>query len=113
MAKVWLQKKFSVSFLVMKMYNVRLLPRAVRQLRKVKERPLLTAYQQSIEEIAGQPFQKSKSGDLKGIWSHGFIYKKTAYRIAYMIKREEATIYVIALGSHEGFWQEIKRYLES
>jgi len=93
-------------------YKVILLPRAEKQLRKIKERELLIAIRQSLQEISINPYQNSKVGSLKGIFGHGFYYQGTQYRIAYSIDKKEQVIYIIGLGSHERFWEEIKRYFD-
>ena len=67
------------------MHRAILLPRAEKQLRKIKDKALLEKAYSSIREAATQPYRDSKVGDLKGIYSHGFYYSKTAYRIAYII----------------------------
>jgi mRNA-degrading endonuclease RelE of RelBE toxin-antitoxin system len=94
------------------MYKVILLPRAEKQLRKIREHGLLTAFRQCLRDISVQPFRKSKVGRLKGVFGHGFNHQGTAYRIAYFINTEEQVIYVVGLGSHEGFWEDIKRYFD-
>ncbi len=94
------------------MYKVILLPRAEKQLRKIKERELLIAFRQCVQEISIHPFQKSKVGSLKGIFGHGFYYQGTRYRVAYSIDTRERVIYIVGLGSHERFWEEIKRYFD-
>ncbi|MBS4029868.1 MAG: type II toxin-antitoxin system RelE/ParE family toxin [Clostridiales bacterium] len=92
------------------MYRVILLPRAEKQLRKIKERELLGAFRQCLRDISVQPFRKSKVGALKNVFGHGFNYRGTAYRVAYLMDTEEHVIYIIGLGSHEGFWDDIKRW---
>lgn len=94
------------------MYKAVLLPRAEKQLRKLRDQQLVREFRECIREICEQPFRKSKVGDLQGVWAHGFSYRGTSYRVAYFIDREKQTVYVIGLGSHEGFWEEIKRYLK-
>lgn len=94
------------------MHRAILLPRAEKQLRKIKDKALLEKAYSSIREAATQPYRDSKVRDLKGIYSHGFYYSKTAYRIAYIIDEENQAIKIIGIGSHEGFWEEIKKYLK-
>jgi mRNA-degrading endonuclease RelE of RelBE toxin-antitoxin system len=94
------------------MYKAILLPRAEKQLRKVKDRRLVSKFRECLTEICVDPFRRSKVGDLRGVWAHGFSYQGVSYRIAYFIDRQKQTVYVIGLGSHEGFWEEIKRYLK-
>jgi mRNA-degrading endonuclease RelE of RelBE toxin-antitoxin system len=94
------------------MYKAILLSRAEKQLRKVKDRQLVHKFREFLKEICEEPFRRSKAGNLQGVWAHGFSHQGVSYRIAYFIEREKQTVYVIGLGSHEGFWEEIKRYLK-
>ncbi|HHY93105.1 MAG TPA: type II toxin-antitoxin system RelE/ParE family toxin [Firmicutes bacterium] len=94
------------------MYTAILLPRAEKSLRKIKEQGLLERFRDCVEAIQEQPFKSGKVGDLAGVWAHGFSYRGVAYRVAYLVDEEEKKVYIIGLGSHEGFWNEIKRYLK-
>ncbi|MBT9173051.1 MAG: hypothetical protein DDT21_01441 [Syntrophomonadaceae bacterium] len=91
------------------MYEVFLLPRAEKQLSKIRERDLLVALRRCLREVSVQPFRKSKVGSLTKVYGHGFNYGGTAYRVAYLIDTKKKVIHVIGLGSHEGFREEIKR----
>ncbi len=94
------------------MYEVIILPRAEKQIRKIKDHGLIKAFRHCFQDISVQPFQKSKVGGLKGVFGHGFNYQGTAYRVAYLIDTQKQVVYIIGLGSHEKFWEEIKRYFE-
>ena len=94
------------------MYKAILLPRAEKQLRKIKDRQLIEAFRECVTSICKQPFKNSKVGDLKGLYAQGFNYQGTAYRIAYMIDADNRIVHIIGLGSHEGFWDEIKKYMK-
>ncbi len=94
------------------MYKATFLPRAEKQLRKIKEQTLLKAFQGCVAEAAAQPNKTQKVGDLDGIYGHGFTYNKTAYRIAYLIDEKSQSILVVGLGSHENFWHDIKKYMK-
>lgn len=94
------------------MYKVIFLPRAAKQLRKFKEQALVKTFQSCVTEAASQPYKTKKIGDLSGIYSHGFTYSKTAYRVAYLIDEESRTIIVVGLGNHENFWRDIKKYMK-
>ena len=94
------------------MYKARFLPKAEKQLRKIRERQLIEAFRECIKLICKQPYKNSKVGDLKGLYAQGFNYQGTAYRVAYLIDTENKIIHIIGLGSHEGFWDEIKKYMK-
>ena len=60
------------------------------------------------DEIAINPYSGSqKTGDLSGIWSRGFTYAGTTYRIAYEIE-ENMVIPVLLCGTHENFYEQLK-----
>ncbi len=54
-----------------------------------------------------------KTGDLRGVYVHGFYYNKTEYRIAYLIKvNDDGTLTtIILLGEHENFYDDLKKYV--
>jgi mRNA interferase RelE/StbE len=94
------------------MYKVKFLPKAEKQIKKIarKNKPLIKDFQKCILEICQNPFREAKVGDLQGVWGYGFRAKGVAYRIAYIINEDELYIFIIGVGTHEGFWSEIKKY---
>ncbi len=94
------------------MYRVKILPKAERQLKKLtkKNKPLAAAFKKCINEISCEPIKEPKVGDLPGVWGHGFNFKGTDYRVAYIINNNDLFVFVIGVGAHEGFWREIKNY---
>jgi len=93
------------------MYRVIFLPKAERQLKRLtkKNKPLAKAFRNCVNEISRDPVREPKVGDLAGIWGYGFNFKGVDYRIAYIINENDLFVFVIGVGSHEGFWREIKR----
>lgn len=81
----------------------------IKYLKKVKEKPLKERFLNMIyDEIAVDPYSGSqKTGDLSGIWSKGFNYAGTTYRIAYEIE-ENMVIPVLLCGTHENFYEQLK-----
>ncbi len=94
------------------MYKVKILPKPERQLKKLtrKNRKLAEAFRTCIDEIRSMPRRESKVGDLKGLWGHGFRFQQVDYRVAYIIDEGHLYVFIIGVGSHEGFWQEVKKY---
>lgn len=92
-------------------YKIRLGSHVKKYLKKVKEKPLRKKIIDAIyDEIAIDPYSfNTKVGDLSGIHSYEFKYKGISYRIAYTIKDDELIISVILVGTHENFYQELKR----
>ncbi|WP_317913404.1 type II toxin-antitoxin system RelE/ParE family toxin [Carnobacterium maltaromaticum] len=78
----------------------------MKYLKKIKDRKLKEKFVSIIyDEIANDPFTgEQKTGDLKGFWTMGF----TTYRVAYMII-EDAVIPILLVGTHENFYEELKR----
>ncbi len=70
------------------------------------------AYRKCLMDISAQPFRKGKVGKLKKVFGHGFNYGGTAHRVAYLIDKKKQIIHVIGIGSHERFWEDIKRWFD-
>ena len=81
----------------------------IKYLKKIKEKTLIEKFLNIIyDEIAINPYSGSqKTGDLSGIWSRGFTYAGTTYRIAYQIE-ENMVIPVLLCGTHENFYEQLK-----
>ena len=92
-------------------YSIRLTPKVVKYLSKIKDKKLKRLFTAFIfETIKSQPYNGSpKNGDLKGYFTRGFRYNKTDYRIAYTINDEGEIIIVVLTGSHERFYDKLKR----
>lgn len=82
----------------------------VKYLKKLKEKTLKEKFITVIyDEIAIDPLSgEQKTGDLSGVWSMGFKYAGTTYRVAYEIK-ENTIIPVLLCGTHENFLRAIKK----
>ena len=53
------------------MYRLVILPPAARFLKKLKEKPIKTAFQKAVDEILGNPYiGDPKTGDLSGVYSY-------------------------------------------
>lgn len=94
-------------------YNILPSRQVKNYLKKCKDRVLKQYFVEILyEKIAVDP--KSgipKQGDLSGIWTMGFTYKNSHYRIAYRIV-DHSVIPIIMIGSHENFYRELKRVLK-
>lgn len=91
-------------------YEIKPSKNVIKYLKKIKDRQLKEKFISIIyDEIANDPYTgEQKTGDLKGLWTMGFTYNKTTYRVAYMIK-DDVVIPVILVGTHENFYEELKR----
>lgn len=86
-----------------------------KYLKKLKDRRLKELFVDLIySEIAENPYDGiEKKGDLSGIWVRELRYKKTEYRVAYLIEDDEdkKVIPVLLVGTHESFYMELKKCL--
>lgn len=84
----------------------------IKYLKKLKEKPLKEKFLNLIyDEIAIDPYKgEQKTGILSGIWSSGFKYAGTTYRVAYEII-ENKVIPVLLCGTHENFYEQLKKLI--
>ena len=96
------------------MYEIRFSLAAQKYLKKLKEKKLKDAFKEAILEISENPYAgDEKKGDLAGLYCWNIRYAKTEYRIAYRIMEVEGKyVIVILAGTHEGFYQEIIKYIK-
>lgn len=96
------------------MYKLIILPPAARFLKKLKEKPLIDLFKQTIDSILGNPtIGDAKSGDLSGIYSCDIFYNKTNYELAYtLIETPNETVVIVLAGTRENFYDELKRYMK-
>lgn len=52
-----------------------------------------------------------KKGDLSGVRVHKFKYHSQQFLLAYQYDKKEDIIYLLAVGSHENFYRDLKKYL--
>ena len=81
----------------------------IKYLKKLKDQRLKQKFVNVIyDNIAISPYNgKQKSGDLSGVWSVGFNYAGTTYRVAYEIQND-SIIPVLLCGTHENFYEQLK-----
>ncbi len=81
-----------------------------RKFVKKQPRPLQLAIEDEIDAILAQPeCGELKKGDLAGMRVHKFTFHKQMFLIAYRSEQDAIICYLI--GTHENFYQELKRYL--
>lgn len=90
---------------------------------KKAHKPLQLAIEDAVELICETPeVGEAKVGDLAGIWVYKFRFNRAEYLIAYRppteaqrksgIDVEILAIDFCQVGSHENFYDELKRYLK-
>lgn len=91
---------------------------------KKAHKPLQLAIEDVVEDLCANPdIGEAKLGDLVGIWVYKFKFNRQEYLIAYRppseeIRGQEMDIELLIIdfyqvGSHENFYDELKRYLKS
>ncbi len=92
-------------------YQVFKVNRLKKVLRKLP-RWLQAELDAEIERISNDPLiGELKHGDLAGVRVHKFNYQGTQYLIAYLTDEKEETVTIVAIGPHENFYRDLKRYL--
>lgn len=91
-------------------YNVKITPKVVKYLSKLKDQKLKNKFLDVIyDEISVNPYKGSKKkGNLSDLCTVGFRYAKTDYRVAYMVEED---VIIILAGTHERFYESLKRFL--
>ncbi|PKO92556.1 MAG: hypothetical protein CVU15_05395 [Betaproteobacteria bacterium HGW-Betaproteobacteria-1] len=91
---------------------------------KKAHKPLQLAIEDAVDEVCDNPeIGETKVGDLEGIRVYKFKFNRQEYLIAYRPPSPEAQrqgvdlelliIDFYQVGSHENFYDELKRYLKS
>lgn len=91
---------------------------------KKAHKPLQLAIEDAVEEICENPeIGEAKVGDLTGIWVYKFKFNRQEYLVAYrpptLVETEQGAkvelliIDFYQVGSHENFYDELKRYLRA
>lgn len=91
---------------------------------KKSRRPLQLAIEDAVEEVCVTPdIGESKQGDLGGIRVYKFRFQRQEYLLAYRLtpgeqsyngeKLEELMIDFYQIGTHENFYDELKRFIRS
>lgn len=93
----------------MKIIQTGVFSRTVRKLHK-KEK---TALDEAVRAIVKAPnIGDSKIGDLTGVTVYKYKDSDKQYLLAYRYDDESKTITLLALGSHENFYRDLKRVVK-
>jgi hypothetical protein len=88
---------------------------------KKAHKPLQLAIEDEVEAVCANPgVGEAKVGDLAGMWVHKFSFNRQEYLVAYRPPRPGAAggleilcIDFYKVGSHENFYDELKKYLRA
>jgi mRNA-degrading endonuclease RelE of RelBE toxin-antitoxin system len=96
------------------MHEIRFTGSAERYLKKIKEKPLKTAFETALNNILKDPYLgELKTGDLTGIYCYDFYYNKTNYEIAYRVyENNDQVIIVILAGTRQNLYKELKKFIK-
>lgn len=65
-----------------------------------------------VQKIAENPYAgERKSGDIKEVFVWKFRIFTLQYLMAYKIVEHEKTIIILAIGPHENFYRDLKKFL--
>jgi len=91
-------------------YDDKYHPRVKKDLKKFSQRLRNEIKSKRIPAILVNPeIGKLLMGDLAGIWSYHFTFVRQQYRIAYVVDKDNHTIFVLMIGKREHFYSQLKR----
>lgn len=81
-----------------------------RRIKKKLSPGLQEALDTQVREILNNPLSgEPKKGALAGVRVHKFTYQGQLYLIAYEMQAKTREIWLLALGTHETFYEELRR----
>lgn len=90
-------------------------PKAYPKFKRIKKKlpqPLQLEIDRQVDLICENPLLGDpKGGDLKGVRVHKFRYLREEYLLAYQVDHKAKIIILLAIGGHESFYRDLKRYL--
>ncbi len=94
-------------------YTARAFPKFNRTAKKLPS-ALRAAVDKQVDAICANPLAgEEKHSDLRGVFVHKFRLTGQLYLIAYLVDEREEAVTLLALGGHEDFYRDLKRYLDS
>jgi mRNA interferase RelE/StbE len=92
-------------------------PVAVRNFHNVKKKlppTLREEIDQQVDLICEDPsIGEQKTGDLRDVLVHKFSMAGQLYLLAYWADEEAMQITLLAIGGHQNFYRDLKKYLKS
>ena len=96
------------------MYEVIFMPKAEKELKKLKDKRLKSKIKEAIIKLSYNPYiGQEKKGDLAGIYGYDVYYNKINYEISYKIyEYENKKVIIVLVGTRENFYKELKNYIK-
>jgi len=92
-------------------------PVSVRNFDRIRKRlpsALRTEVDRQVRVICEDPtLGEPKRSDLSGVFVHRFRLVGQPYLLAYWVDEAEGVVTLLALGGHETFYRDLKRYLKA
>ena len=68
------------------------------------------ALDKAVKAVIGSPsIGQMKTGDLAGVQVYKYKYKTQQYLLAYRVNSDELLLTLLALGTHENFYRDLKK----
>ncbi|MEA3355722.1 MAG: type II toxin-antitoxin system RelE/ParE family toxin [Candidatus Bipolaricaulota bacterium] len=84
------------------------------RIKKKLPEPLRLEIDDQVNRICENPtIGKLKTGDLKNVRIHKFTHLGQLYLLAYTVDETDKVVYLLAIGGHENFYRDLKRYLKT
>ena len=90
----------------MKVIQSGVFSRTIKKLKKNEKKALDNAVKKIIEK---PDIGQMKKGDLAGVRVHKYKHANKQYLLGYRYNKDESLLTLLALGSHENFYQDLKR----
>lgn len=75
--------------------------------------PLRRKIDDTVDDIChNRCMGELKTGDLTGIFVYKFYFLKEEYLLAYIVDNEGKTVTFLAVGGHENFYHDLKKYIK-
>lgn len=85
-----------------------------KRIKKKLPRPLRTELDKQVRILCSNPrVGEAKTGDLQGVRVHQFGFLGQRYLLACSVDGSEEVICFLAVGGHENFYRDLKKYLKS
>jgi len=88
-------------------------PKIKTDLKKLDKPVVRELFDTHIKTILDDPYHAGEAlhGSLEGIATYHFRMNRVEYRIAFAVKEESKTVYILMIGKRENFYEILRRRL--